>query len=200
MLVAGAVFCRNYRAEEPVVEEVEEYIPLEDRYKTADYRISPYDSLIKSWSDSASLDWRFVSAIIFHESNFRHDALSRRGAAGLMQMMPSTAKAFGADSLLDASQSVMAGTRYLQSLSRNYGSVAANETERQKLTLAAYNAGEGNILKCIRTAEEKGVDPTRWDNVVSIIPEVPGFHGKQTIAYVREVLDTFDEYAEVYPR
>ena len=44
------------------------------------------------------------------------------------------------------------------------------------------------------------MDPTRWDNIVGIIPDVPGFHGKQTIAYVREVLDTYEEYSEVYPR
>ena len=69
-----------------------------------------------------------------------------------------------------------------------------------KFALAAYNCGEGNLLKCIRTAEEQGVDPSRWDNIVSVIPEVPGFHGKQTIAYVREVLDTYEEYSEVYPR
>lgn len=212
VLVAGAVFCRSYRVEEPVVEEVEVYIPLEDRYKTADYRISPYDSLIKSWSDSAALDWRFVSAIIYHESNFRHDALSRRGAAGLMQMMPSTAKAFGADSLLDAEQSVMAGTRYLQSLSKNYVSVAANETERQKLTLAAYNAGAGRVRDLINFARHKGIDPGYWDNLAGLIPEMRTdsiltvdtvklgkFHGQETINFVDAVMARYEKYRQIAP-
>ena len=104
------------------------------------------------------------------------------------------------DTLLDPAVNVSIGTKYLTYLSGMFAEHGADSVECLKFALAAYNAGEGNILKCIRTAEEKGVDPTRWDNIVSIIPEVPGFRGKQTIAYVREVLDTFDEYAEVYPR
>ncbi len=212
LLVAGAVFCRNYTVEEPVVEEAPAWIPPEDRYKTADYRISPYDSLIKAWSDSAGLDWRFVSAIIYHESNFRHDALSRRGAAGLMQMMPSTARAFGADSLLDAAQSVMAGTRYLQSLSKNYGSVAANATERQKFILAAYNAGAGRMRDLINFARHKGVDPGYWDNLVELIPEMRTdsiltvdtvklgkFQGHETIDFVEAVMARYEKYMQMAP-
>ena len=142
-------------------------------------------------------DWRLLSAIIYHESKFINESCSARGAVGLMQINNDK---YSVDTLLDPAVNVSIGTKYLSYLSGMFADRGADSLECLKFTLAAYNAGEGNILKCIRTAEEKGVDPTRWDNVVSIIPEVPGFHGKQTIAYVREVLDTFDEYAEVYPR
>ena len=136
--------------------------------------ISPYDDIVKRNADEMGWDWRLLSAIIYHESKFINESCSDKGAVGLMQIRN---ERYSVDTLLDPAVNVSIGTKYLTYLSR-----------------------EGNLLKCIRTAEEKGVDPTRWDEIVTIIPDVPGFHGKQTIAYVREVLDTYDEYAEVYPR
>ena len=159
--------------------------------------ISPYDGIVKKNANEMGWDWRLLSAIIYHESKFINESCSAKGAVGLMQINNDK---YSVDTLLDPAVNVSIGTKYLSYLSGMFAERGADSLECLKFTLAAYNAGEGNILKCIRTAEEKGVDPTRWDNVVSIIPEVPGFHGKQTIAYVREVLDTFDEYAEVYPR
>ncbi len=107
---------------------------------------------------------------------------------------------YSVDTLLDPAVNISIGTKYLTYLSEFFAEHGADSLERLKFALAAYNAGEGNILKCIRTAEDLDVDPTRWDNIVGIMPEVPGFSGKQTIAYVREVLATYEEYSEVYPR
>lgn len=159
--------------------------------------ISPYDGIVKKNANEMGWDWRLLSAIIYHESKFVNESCSARGAVGLMQINNDK---YSVDTLLDPAVNVSIGTKYLTYLSGMFAERGADSLECLKFTLAAYNCGEGNLLKCIRTAEELGVDPTRWDNIVSIIPQVPGFHGKQTIAYVREVLDTFDEYAEVYPR
>lgn len=189
------------------------YIPFGERDRQEHYRISPYDSLIKVWSDSAGLDWRLVSAIVYHESHFKHDAVSRRGATGLMQMMPSTARAFGADSLLDPSQSVKAGTRYLQSLRYRYRGVAANPTEQDKLMLAAYNAGGGRMTDLINYARWRGVDPGYWDNIVELIPEFRSdsiltvdtvklgkFQGHETIEYVKAVMARYGHYCRIASR
>ena len=159
--------------------------------------ISAYDGIVKKNANEMGWDWRLLSAIIYHESKFINESCSARGAVGLMQINNDK---YSVDTLLDPAVNVSIGTKYLTYLSGMFAERGADSLECLKFTLAAYNCGEGNLLKCIRTAEELGVDPTRWDNIVSIIPQVPGFHGKQTIAYVREVLDTFDEYAEVYPR
>ena len=159
--------------------------------------ISPYDDIVKENAAQLGWDWRLLSAIIYHESKFINESQSDRGAVGLMQIRN---ERYSVDTLLDPAVNVSIGTKYLTYLSGMFAGPGADSVECLKFTLAAYNCGEGNLLKCIRAAEETGLDPTRWDNIVSVIPEVPGFHGKQTIAYVREVLDTYEEYSEVYPR
>ena len=159
--------------------------------------ISPYDALVKKNADEMGWDWRLLSAMIYHESKFINESCSDKGAVGLMQIHN---ELYSVDTLLDPAVNISIGTKYLTYLSNMFAEHGADSVECLKFALAAYNCGEGNVLKCIRTAEELGVDPTRWDSIVTIIPKVPNFHGKQTIAYVREVLDTYDEYAEVYPR
>jgi membrane-bound lytic murein transglycosylase F len=208
LIAAGALLVPEMSVEE----KMERYIPFGERHRQEHYKISPYDSLIMAWSDSVALDWRFVSAIIYHESHFRHDAVSRRGATGLMQMMPSTAAYYGADSLLDASQSVMAGTRYLKDLYKSYGKVAADETERQKLTLAAYNAGGGRVEDLINYTRYRGKDPSYWHNIVSVIPEMRAdsiltvdtvklgkFNGKETIEFVEAVMARYQKFKRIAP-
>ena len=159
--------------------------------------ISPYDALVKQNANAMGWDWRLLSAIIYHESKFINESCSDKGAVGLMQI---NNPIYSVDTLLDPAVNISIGTKYLTYLSNMFSEHGADSVERLKFALAAYNCGEGNLLKCIKTAEDRGVDPTRWDSIVSVIPEVPGFHGKQTIAYVREVLDTYNEYSEVYPR
>ena len=210
LLAAGAVITYEIvKAEGPAEAR---YIPFGERDRQEHYHISPYDSLIKVWSDSAGLDWRLVSAVVYHESHFKHDAVSRRGATGLMQMMPATAKAFGADSLLDPTQSVRAGTKYLQSLRYRYRGVAANPTEQDKLMLAAYNAGGARMTDLINYARWKGIDPGYWDNIVALIPEFRSdsiltvdtvklgkFQGHETIEYVKSVMARYGHYRRIAP-
>ena len=159
--------------------------------------ISPYDRIVKQNADEMGWDWRLLSAMIYHESKFVNESCSDKGAVGLMQI---NNERYSVDTLLIPEVNISIGTKYLTYLSKMFAEHGADSVECLKFALAAYNCGEGNVLKCIRTAEELGVDPTRWDSVVTVIPEVPGFHGKQTIAYVREVLDTYGEYSEVYSR
>ncbi len=159
--------------------------------------ISKYDPLVRKYAAAIGWDWRLLSAIIFRESRFHADANSQRGAVGLMQIRSSR---YNADTLLIPSVNLQVGTTYLKRLQNMFSGNAADTTECIKFTLAAYNAGEGKILRTIQTAREQGVDDTRWDSVASVIPDVPGFKGTQTIVYVEDVLNIYAFYTRFYPQ
>ena len=86
------------------------------------------------------LDAQLVSALIEAESGFRHNVLSKKGAIGLMQLIPDTAKRFGQDNPWDLDQNIEAGTSFLSFLEKFFdGNVP--------LMLAGYNAGENAVMK-----------------------------------------------------
>ena len=206
VLIAWSIFADCYVGWQslPVPVVVKDTIP---RGMCADYVISPYDSIIKVYSDSAGLDWRLVSAVVYHESKFDNDVRSSRGAAGLMQMMPETAEWLGAEDVTDPVEGVRVGTLYLKRLYNAYLRHTSDHEERLKFALAAYNAGVGRVRDCINYANYRGVDSSRWDNIVALIPEMSEdaileldtikfgkFKGVETIAYVGNVLDKYEQY------
>lgn len=177
------------------------YDPIaESRHLKKREYLSPYDDLFREHADSIGWDWRLLAAIAYQESHFHIEARSRRGASGLMQLMPYTAGMFEVANLLDPDESIGASARHLKRLYRFY-SRAADKTERYKFTLAAYNAGEGHIKDCITYAASKGIEPRRWEDIAEIIPEMSSattvsepdslkykpFKGKETNAYVKRV-------------
>lgn len=122
---------------------------------------SSIENIIERAAETYNLPSKLIKSVIRHESNFNPRAVSRAGAAGLMQLMPSTARGLGVTDMMDPEQNVMAGAKYLRSMMDKYkGNV--------KLALAAYNAGPGNVDK---------------------YGGIPPF--KETQSYVRKVTDTF---------
>jgi soluble lytic murein transglycosylase-like protein len=98
-------------------------------------RAGQYDSIIEHAAVSASVEPNLLRAVIVVESGFNARALSKRGAMGLMQLMPATAQRFGVSNAYDPRQNVHAGARYLKFLMDRFG-------QDVRLALAAYNAGE----------------------------------------------------------
>jgi soluble lytic murein transglycosylase-like protein len=95
---------------------------------------------IESAAQAEKLDAHLLRAVIGVESGFRADARSPKGAIGLMQLMPATARRFGATDPADPAQNISAGARYLRTL------IAQFEGDLS-LALAAYNAGEQAVQK-----------------------------------------------------
>jgi soluble lytic murein transglycosylase len=105
-----------------------------------------YEAIVRSHARHYDLDPALLAAVIYQESKFHPDARSDSGAIGLMQLRPETAEgiairtgghAFRTDDLLDPEINIRYGSWYLRHLFRKYG--------EERLVLAAYNAGQGNV-------------------------------------------------------
>jgi len=99
-----------------------------------------YDAHIEAAAAQHQVSADLVKAVIAVESEFDQWAVSSKGARGLMQLMPATARRFGVADVFDARQNVFAGTQYLRVLLDQFGGDVA-------LALAAYNAGENAVLR-----------------------------------------------------
>ncbi len=98
------------------------------------------DGLIRTNGERHGLDPYLIFLVIEHESHFRQRAVSPKGARGLMQLMPATARRLGVRDPFDPVQNISAGSRYLKELMTMFGG-------RVDLVLASYNAGEGAVMK-----------------------------------------------------
>lgn len=119
--------------------------PKEDLATTAytssnSMTISDYDDIIKRAAEVYNIPEKLINSVIKQESNFNPAALSTAGAAGLMQLMPGTAKYLGVTNILDPEQNVMGGAKYLRQMLDQFD----NNLET---AIAAYNAGPGAVKK-----------------------------------------------------
>lgn len=99
-----------------------------------------YDGLIREAALAHEMDPQLVKSVMLVESGFNASARSRKGALGLMQLMPATARMYGVQNAFDARDNIFGGTRYLTYLLNLYKGDLEN-------TLAAYNAGESAVEK-----------------------------------------------------
>jgi soluble lytic murein transglycosylase-like protein len=135
--------------------------------KIADKKLKLYNKHIQKVAKKYRIDPALVHAVILAESQYNPDAVSRRGASGLMQLMPDTAERYKVSDVFDPKQNIRAGVQYLRDLLKLFD----NNLE---LTIAAYNAGEGAVIK------------SGWR-----IPPYP-----ETVAYVPKVLSYYRQYQE----
>ena len=99
-----------------------------------------YDQLIREAAVAAGIDPNLIHAIVLAESNYDPYALSPKGAIGLMQLMPQTASRFEVRDPFDPEQNIRGGCDYIGWLMRRFD-------QDLELVLAAYNAGEMNVVR-----------------------------------------------------
>lgn len=170
--------------------------------------ISPFDSLFQAHADSSAFDWQLLAAVGFKESRFDTSAVSRAGAAGLMQIMPATAEALGVDSADGVDGHIGGATKYLDKLDAFWRASVPDKDQRLKFVLASYNAGPGHIKDAQHLAGTYGLDPRRWDGSVERAllllakprwftrPDVKSGYCRahETFWYVRDVVAAFGQY------
>jgi soluble lytic murein transglycosylase-like protein len=146
----GAIVLSNFMSREANVLVIED--PVSSSQEAAGpraeapvpRRVTPeLQRRVESAAARSAISSELLHAVIAAESNYDVGAVSRRGAIGLMQLLPATAKRFGADDPFDPDQNIAAGASYLKWLMQMFG-------DDLELVLAAYNAGEQAVLKAGR--------------------------------------------------
>ena len=130
--------------------------------------IKKYDRLIQQASGRFGVEPSFIKAIIKAESDFDHKAISRKGAQGLMQLMPKTADAMKVNNPLSPAENIIGGTRYIRLLLERFN-------DNKTLALAAYNAGP---------------------EMVESYQGVPPF--QETTVFIKRVLNYYNQYSSRY--
>ncbi len=166
--------------------------------------ISPYDDLIKKYSQQIGWDWRLFAALIYHESKFHPDTVAWSGAFGLMQMMPGTAEHYGIDSLSSPEDQIRAGAEFIAALEKQLADKAENNAELTKFVLAAYNVGIAHIYDARRLAEKYNKNPNIWDGNVDFYllnKSKPEYYLDSVVRYgYCRGEETFDLINRVYER
>jgi len=123
-----------------------------------------YDSLITEFSRKYQVEFALIKAIIRAESGFNPLAVSRKGAKGLMQLMPETAQRVNVSNIFNPKENIEGGVRHFKYLLSLFN-------DDLRLSLAAYNAGE---------------------NVVAELRSIPPY--RETVDYVKKVLSYYQSY------
>lgn len=108
---------------------------------------APYEEIIEAAADRYRIPASLIRAVIKQESNFNAEAVSHKGAMGLMQLMPETADLLGVNDPFQPEENIFGGTRYLVDLITRYGG-------NLNKALAAYNAGPDRVQDSIPNIRE----------------------------------------------
>ena len=184
-----------------------------DYYTLNSGKVSQWDNLIKTYSATIGWDWRLLASLIYQESRFIPDVMSKVGAYGLMQVLPETGRYFGIDVTASPELNIKAGVKFIAWLHDIFDSKISDEAERKKFILAAYNAGPGHILDAMKLAEKNGMDPQVWEGSVALwvlkksdpvyykdsVVKHGYFKGTESVAFVSQILERYRHYRNILP-
>jgi hypothetical protein len=175
-----------------------------------------YGPTIKRYAGRYGVDWRLVLATVKQESGFSVDAKSHRGATGLMQIMPVTSeelsRILNLEDMSHPHDNIRGGVYYMGRLYSLFP--GAQEGDRIRLTLAAYNAGMGRVFDAQALAAHLRMNPLSWESVKSTLsllsrrdqalhrtvwsqdrPRSGWFvNPGETLQYVENVMGNYDDY------
>lgn len=173
--------------------------------------LSKFDAIFKKAAAQYGWDWRLLASVAYNESKFNPTVRGFGGAYGIMQFMPSTGPKYGVYPNSNVETQIMGGMKKLAKDFESWKSIP-DKAQREKFTLATYNAGRSHVEDAQRLARKKGLDPLVWDDNVEImmlnlskgkyyrdgVVKTGALRGGRTYRYVRTIYARYLEWAAVY--
>ncbi len=174
--------------------------------------ISVWDSQLKNIASQVGVDWRLMSAMAYHESRFRNDQISHKGAVGLMQVTPIVAEDLGLEEgydLADPSTNISLAARLLRRSSRALGFGDSPTTDDQTaIVVASYNCGITRTLEAQRLVVAAGGRGDSWEEIATMMTNMSNAEwiatsdykmrrfgdAPVTIAYTNAVMRLYNTY------
>lgn len=198
----------DYKASTKRYFEISKSTPHTPILSLREGRISHYDDLFRKYAKEISWDWRLLASLAYTESNFDTTAVSWAGAKGLMQLMPSTARAMGVPpgKEQNAEESIKAAVKYIGLTTQSFKNLP--QEEQINFVLASYNSGIGHVQDAMALAEKYGKNKYIWkDNVEKYILlkaneeyftdpvcKYGYFRGTETYNFVRDITARYEQY------
>lgn len=183
----GNILHRRYLVRHPWLKKV-----INQKFES---RYLETETIIKKYAKQYQFDWQFILAQAYQESRLNQQAISHRGAVGVMQVLPSTASEpyINIGDISSVDNNIHAGVKYLHFVQQRYFSHEdISELDSLLLTFAAYNAGPAKLRRLRNRALKQGLNPNIWfNNVEKIAAEVIG---KETVNYVNNIYKFYITY------
>ena len=156
-------------------------------------------NFFKKYGEMYQFDYLMLAALGYQESRLDQSVKSNRGAVGVMQVLPSTAKDknINIKGIHEVDPNIHAGTKYLRFMTDRYFAQeeGLDELNRTLFAFASYNAGPAKVARLRKDAEKMGLDPNKWFNNVEVVASKK--IGRETVQYVSNILKYYVAYKMV---
>jgi membrane-bound lytic murein transglycosylase F len=178
-----------------------DFVDLRKFHRQLRSRLQVYQRHIMEASEKYGFDWRLIAAQMYQESHYNPNAKSHAGAYGLMQLTKRTANSFGVTNITNPKQNIFAGVKHLKYLFDYFD--LDDDSDRLKISLAAYNIGQGHVRDAQKLAVQLRLDPEKWDSIKKTLPLLRyrqyyqnttyGYcRGTEPVKYVRQIMIYYD--------
>ena len=147
----------------------------------------------KKYSGQYDMDYLFMAAQGYQESQLNQNAKSPVGAVGVMQVMPATGQELNVGDITQTEPNVHAGVKYMRFMMNQYfDKEPMDRLNKGLFTFAAYNCGPGRVASLRREAAKRGLDPNVWFNNVELV--AADKIGRETVTYVANIYKYYVAY------
>ena len=174
-------------------------------------QLSVYDAVFKEAALKYNWDWLLLASVAYQESKFNPNVRGFGGAYGMMQFMPNTGPKYGVYPSSPPNVQILGAMKKMSKDFNSWNQIP-DKAQREKFTLATYNAGRGHIEDAQRLARKHGLNPFIWDgNVEEMMANLSkseyyrdevvrngAMRGARTNHYVKTIYTRYLEWASVY--